>query len=128
MRKREDLILSTKTMKAKSISISFFLVVFLAQLSFAQTLPTKIKSYLDRNYKGWKLSPSKKDCNPDVNKGFVSGDFNGDRKLDFAVKFTKNKKGYILAFLRIKNNFKAFVLHDYDADEAKYSSLGIWKR
>ncbi|MDQ6788530.1 MAG: hypothetical protein M3033_17130 [Acidobacteriota bacterium] len=113
-------------MKAKSISISFFLVVFLAQLGFAQTLPTKIKSYLDRNYKGWKLT--KDECGGSDSKAVVTGNFNGDKKLDYAVKITRAKKGFIFAFLAQNQSYKAFVLHNTDAQEVKYSSLDIWKK
>lgn len=115
-------------MKAKFVLMSLLLTIFIQQHNFAQTLPAKIKTFLNGNYKGWNLSPSEKDCNSDVNEGFISGDFNGDKKVDFAVKFTKNKKGYILAFLKTRKSFKAFVLHNYDAEEAKYSSLGVWKK
>ncbi len=114
-------------MKAKLILASSFFVVLLAQASFAQTLPVKIKGYLNKNYKGWKLQ--KDLCYPDEpGRAVVTGNFNGDRKLDYAVKFVRGKKGFILAFLAQKQNYKAFVLHNTDATEVKALSLDVWKK
>lgn len=97
-----------------------------------KTLPKFIKNHLDRLYKGWKLSPTEKDCAAsaeDVNNGIVEGNFNGDKKPDYAVKFTRGKRSYIIAFLALTKGYKAFVLHNYsDADEVKYLSLGIWEK
>ncbi|MGI8787238.1 MAG: hypothetical protein ACR2HG_05695 [Pyrinomonadaceae bacterium] len=83
---------------------------------------------MDKNYKGWKLSPSRKECSEIINKGFVTGNFNSDRKIDYAVKITKVKKGYIIAFLAQNQNYKAFVLHDYTAGEANTEYLTTYKR
>ncbi len=104
-----------------------FVAFFTAQISFAQTLPTKIKSYLNQNYKGWKLQ--KDQCYPDSpSKAVVKGNFNGDNKIDYAVKFVRGEKGYIIAFLAQKQNYKAFILHNTDADDVKYLSLDVWKK
>lgn len=114
-------------MKAKLLLISLFLIVFTAQTNFAQTLPTKIKSYLNKNYQCWKLQ--KDECYPDSpGKAVVKGNFNGDRKLDYAVKFVQGKKGFIIAFLAQKQSYKPFTLHDTDAEDVKSLSLGIWKK
>jgi parvulin-like peptidyl-prolyl isomerase len=93
-----------------------------------RSLPVRVKKYLNLHYKGWKLSPSEKGCGAETNTGVVSGDFNGDSRFDYAVKFTRGKKGYILAFLNLKNGFKPFVLHDTDVAEVKYSSLSVRKK
>ncbi len=67
-------------MKARFTLSVFFLFVFMTQISFAQTLPTQIKSYLNKNYKGWKLQ--KDECYPDAaGKAVVTGNFNGDKNL-----------------------------------------------
>jgi hypothetical protein len=114
-------------MKAKLVLISFFLIVFTAQTNFAQTLPAKIRSYLNKNYKGWKLQ--KDECYPSSpGKAVVKGNFNGDKKLDYAVKFARGKKGFIIAFLAQKQNYKAFILHNTDAEDVKYLSLDVWKK
>ncbi len=114
-------------MKAKLVLISLFLFAFAAQTNFAQTLPTKIKSYLNKNYKGWKLQ--KDLCYPDEpGKAVVTGNFNGDKKLDYAIKFVRGKKGFIVAFLAQKQSYKAFILHDTDAEDVKSLSLDVWKK
>ena len=93
----------------------------------AQTLPAKIKSYLNRNYKGWKLQ--KDVCySAEPGKAVVTGNFNGDKKLDYAVKFVRGKKGFIMAFLAQKRNYKAFILHDTDAEDVKHLSLDVWEK
>lgn len=94
----------------------------------APALPARIKKYLNLNYRGWKPAPSKEDCGSEVNDGFVYGDFDGDGKRDYAVKFTKGKKGYMLALLRRGNKYRAFVLHNAHPDEMIYSSIMLWKK
>ncbi len=114
-------------MKARILLGSLIFVVFATQINFAQNLPAKIKSYLNKNYKGWKLQ--KDLCYPDEpGKAIVTGNFNGDGKLDYAVKFVRGKKGFILAFLAQNQNYKAFVLHNTDATEVKSLRLDVWKR
>lgn len=115
-------------MKTRLILVSFLLIIATAQTTVAQTLPAAIKSYLNKNYKGWKLSPTTEGCGMDVNNGVVKGNFNGDQKTDFAVKFTRGKKGYILAFLAQGASYKPFVLHNTNAEEVKNSSLSVWKK
>ena len=106
----------------------FLSVLFLcANFIQAQTLSVKIKSYLNKNYKGWKLQ--KDECYPDSpGKAVVTGNFNGDKKLDYAVKLVRGKKGFIIAFLARKQSYKAFVLHDTDAEDVKSLSLDVWKK
>lgn len=112
---------------AKHVALIF--VLFLcANFIQAQILPTKIKSYLNKSYKGWKLSPSGKDCGSETNNGIVKGNFNADKILDYAVKFTQGEKGFIIAFLAQNRNYKAFVLHDTDAEDVSNLSLGVWKK
>ena len=111
----------------KAFSIILFSLA-LASVGFAQVLPAQIKSYLNKNYKGWKLSPSTEGCGPETNNGVVKGSFNADKKLDYAVKITRRKKGYIIAFLAQNQGYKAFVLHNTDAEEVNFSSLGTLKK
>ncbi|HQU84088.1 MAG TPA: hypothetical protein PKY59_13220 [Pyrinomonadaceae bacterium] len=102
-------------------------MIFAVQINFAQTLPTPIKSFLDKTYKGWKLQ--KDSCDPNApGKAVVSGNFNGDKKLDYAVKFVQGKKGFIVAFLARQKDYKAFVLHKTDANDVKTLSLDVWKK
>jgi len=114
-------------MKAKLVLKSLFLIALVTQTNFAQTLPIKIKSYLDKNYKGWKLQ--KDLCYPDKpGKAVVTGNFNGDEKLDYAIKFVRGKKGFIIAFLAQKQDYKAFILHNTNAEDVKSLSLDVWKK
>jgi hypothetical protein len=115
-------------MKAKLAVLSLSLAIFITHTAFAQTLPKQIKNYLNTSYKGWKLSPSAKDCGTETNNGIVKGNFNGDGNLDYTVKFTRGKKGFIIAFLAQKQGYKPFILHNTDADDVKYSSLMTWKK
>jgi len=108
--------------------VAVFAIILVAQETFAQNLPSAIKTYLNRNYAGWKLSPTRKNCDPNINPGFVAGEFDGDGNRDYAVKFSSGDKGYVLAFLQSGNTFKPFVLHNYTAEEARASSFAIWKK
>ena len=112
----------------KKIALLFGMILFSINFVQAQTLPAKIKTYLNKNYKGWKLSPSKEGCGEETNNGVVNGNFNADKKLDYAVKITRGKKGYIIAFLAQKQNYKAFILHNYSAEEANTQSLTTYKK
>jgi len=113
-------------MKAKLVLFSC-LIAFSFHANFAQTLPSQIRNYLNKNYRGWKLQ--KDVCFPDSpGKAVVTGNFNGDKKIDYAVKFVKGKKGFIIAFLAQKQAFRPFILHNTDADDVKTLSLDIWKK
>ena len=93
-----------------------------------ETMPKNIKSYLDRFYKGWKLSPTGTSCPMAANNGIVKGNFNADKKFDYAVKFTRGRKGYVITFLAFAKGYKAFVFRNFTADEANNSSLKIWNK
>jgi hypothetical protein len=112
-------------MKAKLSLVVFLIFSFAGQTIFAQTVPTQIKRFLDRNYKGWKLQKDK--CYPDSpGKAVVKGNFNGDKKPDYAVKFVRGKKGFIIAFLAQGQNYKPFVLHNTGVKDVQTLSLDIW--
>lgn len=113
-------------MKVKLTSIIFILVVLMTQMSFAQTLPVEIESYLNTRYKGWELT--KDECGESDGKTIVTGNFNGDEKLDYAVKFRHSNKGFIIAFLAKKHNYKAYILHDTSFDDVRKLKLDIWKK
>ena len=96
--------------------------------SVIKKLPPKIKLFLNSNYKGWKPSASEKACGNITNNGVIEGDFNGDKKPDYAVKFTRAGKGYIIAFLARNQNYKAFILQAATAGKVNYANLDIWKK
>lgn len=94
----------------------------------AQSLPAKVTSYLDKSYSGWKLSAVAEGCNSDFNNSKVSGDFNGDKKTDYAAKFLKGRRGYIIAFVSGGSDYKPIILESGTAKEIKYQGLTIAKK
>jgi hypothetical protein len=110
----------------KKFAIIFVLIFSFANFAQAQTLPTKIKSYLDKNYKGWKISPTPSYCGG--GKSIVSGDFNGDKKRDYAAKIFKGKKGYVIAFMARKDNYTPFLFHNMTAEDTKNTALLIYQK
>jgi len=105
--------------------LTLFVLAFLENSSiFTQTLPRPIKRYLDRNYRGWKLAG---ECHEEHDR-VISGDFDGSGRRDYAIKFVRGDKGFMMAFLNQGKTFKPFSLHIYDADEARFSSLTLFKK
>lgn len=103
----------------------FLLFVVTNQTTSAQTLPAKVTSYLDKTYSGWKLSSVTDGCGAEFSKSKVSGDFNGDKKTDYAVKFLKGRKGYIIAFVSSGSDYKPIVLESGTTQEIKNQGLAI---
>ncbi len=110
----------------KKFAIIFVLILSLANFAQTQTLPTKIKSYLDKNYRGWKISPTPSYCGD--GKSVVSGDFNGDKKTDYAAKIFKGKKGYIIAFLTRANDYNPYLFHSLTAAETRNTALILYRK
>jgi len=101
--------------------------VIFSQVSYAQTLPAKVKNYLDKNYSGWKMSGNDRICS-ETKRFVATGDFNGDKKTDYAVKFVKGRTGYILAFVFQKTDYKAHVLESAPASEMKSTILDVERK
>lgn len=93
----------------------------------AQTLPVRIKTYLNKSYKGWKLAPAPT-CSDEYRKSFLKGDFDGDGKTDYAVKFTVRRKGYMVAFLERKSGYRNYILHSTTASGIRQTALGIFAK
>jgi len=110
----------------KKLVAIYILIFSLAILAQAQTLPVKIKSYLNKNYSGWKISPTPSYCGD--GKSVVSGDFNGDRKIDYAAKIFKGKKGYIIAFLARGTDYTPHLFHSLTAAETKETALIVYRK
>jgi hypothetical protein len=107
----------------------FFLCVFSTAL-FAQnrTLPVECRKILDKNFRGWKFKKISVDIKKYLQKydskkadgNFISGDWNGDGKKDFAVLIThgsetlndgmKLPRDVSVAFVRDDKSYKYFVL------------------
>jgi hypothetical protein len=91
-------------------------------LAIGQKLPDQILRYLDSNFRGWKLAG---ECyeKASENKRLLVGDFDGNRKSDYAVKFARRKQGFLMVFLSHGNGFKPYFLHIYSAEDARLSDL-----
>lgn len=110
----------------KSLFLFSFLMLFFANVIYSQTLPTKIKSYLDSNYKGWKIPKMSGNCG-DL-KSIATGDFDGNGKTDYVLKISTSKKGFMLAFINQNNDFKPFLLHKFELSEIKDVGVLIYKK
>jgi hypothetical protein len=108
-------------MKLSRISFLSLLFLVASQVASAQSLPAKVKSYLDKTYAGWKQSvmASDADCYDDFKKSVVVGDFDGNGKDDYATRITHKRKGYSMAFLEQKGNYKAHILLSLSATDYK---------
>ncbi|MGH9948834.1 MAG: hypothetical protein ACRD6X_16800 [Pyrinomonadaceae bacterium] len=97
--------------------------IIFTHVLLSQGLPKSLTAFLNRNYKGWKLAG---ECYPEEkeNKRILVGDFDGNGKRDYAVKFVRGKKGFLMAFLANGPKWKPFYLHIWDdPNEARYSDL-----
>jgi hypothetical protein len=63
-------------------------------------LPPKIEMYLSRNYPGWKQTSTAVNCIPRFRQAVVSGDFDGDGRRDYAVKFIQGGRVTFSLFSR----------------------------
>jgi hypothetical protein len=94
----------------------------------SQTLPAKINDLLKVSYPAWEIT---KGCFPDEgSKSFVSGDFNGDGKTDFAVSISKDNRRYTLALLANPAGYKAFNLEALNVgdDYQRLANLYVAKK
>jgi hypothetical protein len=110
----------------KILTLLFLLTLPL--MANAQTLPAKVKSYLNQNYKGWKLTGKTDGCGAEFSKSAVSGDFDGNRKSDYAIKFIAGKRGYIIAFLNQGTNYKPVILENETAKGIINQGLSIARK
>ena len=111
------------------IRVTILPVVLVLSVSIiGQALPGNIKSYLDRNYRGWKLSPSQYACGPATNNGTIWGDFDGDKRRDYAVKFVRGDRGLFVAFVKRGSGYKPFVLHRSSAKDMNNKAILVWKK
>lgn len=108
----------------------FFLIVLLSVASgtYGQALPKKARTYLSSHYAGWKQTAVAIDCSRDFSRSVIVGDFDGDRKRDYAVKFVKGNKGYIVALLERRNGYDAHVLQSGSARVIKNTGLSIERK
>jgi hypothetical protein len=122
-------------MTARQTFISIFVLILLP-LQFAggrqrnrgPAVPAKIQSYLNENYSGWRQSATANNCFAEFKRAIVFGDFDGDGRRDFVVKFLHNRKGYILAFLARGAAYQPYVLLDTTAGELNTTGLTIARK
>jgi len=88
-----------------------------------------LKTYLDRNYRGWKLAGECYGQGSPQNKRVLAGDFDGNNATDYAVKFVKGDKGFLMVFLASGKRWKPFYLHIWkEADRARFSDLMLFDK
>ncbi|MEP7147725.1 MAG: hypothetical protein ABI857_02465 [Acidobacteriota bacterium] len=110
----------------KKIRLAIILSVLgVCQSAVGQTLPRAIVRYLDGNFRDWKLAG---ECYEKDNKRVLAGDFDGNRQRDYAVKFVRGDKGFLMAFLARGSGYVPHYLHIYSAAEAKESDLVLLKK
>jgi hypothetical protein len=97
---------------------------------FAQSVavPTKIQIYLNMTYPGWKQTGVATNCILKFRQSVVAGDFDGDGRRDYAVKFTHHQKGYIVAFLARGTDYQPYILIDRPARGIRNIGLSIGHR
>lgn len=118
----------------KIIGIISFVVLFTAAAN-AQVLPAKIKAYLDSNFTSaesgpWKLAPGA--CGG--GKAILTGDFNGDGRTDYLVrfitgKFTRDRSLHLIGFINKNADYipDAFFEDEYTGDMLR-SATSIVKK
>lgn len=113
--------------KFPSIIAALFIVCC---VSNAQTLPTKITSFLNRSYKNWKQAPG--ECQN--RKWFLKGDFDGNGYQDYLVrvKTGKTSKARLNLIAFFGNEDKTYpakrILDNSYTDEMRRSSFSVVKK
>ena len=111
----------------KNLIFSAAFLLLSVWVSNAQTVPAGIKKYLNENHAGWTKVPGF--C--EGKKWFLTGDFNGDRKIDYVVRFRigKTPRLRLYAFVKKGRDYLPVKISDeaYD-DEMRRSSFSIIKK
>ncbi len=116
-------------MNKTRISLLAFLLLIPA-FGFAQTLPASAVKYLNNNYAGWKLYtlPRNSGCNPEYRKAVISGDFDGNRKLDYVARITHKRSGYLIALMSQGNGYTSEILQDGSSSDAQDMGLSVQRK
>lgn len=115
-------------MKIACLFLYLIIIGFGQSVTQAQTIPAKVRTYLNRNYSGWKPTAIASGCYTKFARSIVSGDFDGDGKKDYAVKLVRGTKGYVIAFLARGDDYSAFVLEARSARDIKNYGLSIGRK
>jgi hypothetical protein len=97
-------------------------------LAKPSALPVKIQSYLSRAYPGWRQTATAIYCIPRFKQSVVSGDFDGDGRRDYAVKFTHGRQGYIVAFLARGLDYNPYVLLNTTEQDIRRTGLSVGRK
>ena len=87
--------------------------------SYPERLPTPVRVMLDRRFKGWKFSDvslevkqffkeSMKGASPVV----IRGDFDGNRRLDYAALVQRASRYYLVIFLRRSEGYRMYIVRN----------------
>lgn len=91
----------------------------------AQALPAKVRTYLKKNYSGYKLFAGDRICET---QAVVSGNFNDDAKPDYAVMLKKGQSGFVIAFLSQGANYKPHTLKSGSSGGINGSFLRVGRK
>jgi phage FluMu protein Com len=110
-------------------------LLLLAGATVAQTanakLPSEVTTALNQDFPGWKVAPvdlkaqqQNEDAGAVARKGFVSGDFDGDGRADYAVMLLDaaggGMKRVVVAYLNTKLGWQKHVLDTFSARSFNY--------
>ena len=98
------------------------------ELKTAPALPLKVRSYLNEHYRGWKLTSMADGCSAEFRRAVATGDFDGDGKRDYLLKFIRGRRGYILALLERKNGYEAHVLESMSVADIKHTGISVFRK
>lgn len=111
----------------KALIVVMGVFFLLPMLGNAQALPAGAVKYLNRNYAGWKLYtlPRSSGCNPEFRKAVISGDFDGDRKVDYVARITHKRSGYLIALISRANGFTSEILQSGSSSDVRDMGLSV---
>lgn len=98
------------------------------ELNTQTALPLKVRSYLNQQYRGWKLTSMADGCSSEFRRAVATGDFDGDGRRDYLLKFIRGRKGYILALLERRNGYEAHVLESMSAAAIKSTGISVFRK
>ncbi len=113
----------------KVVLLSFLLTAF-AIAGSSQVLPASAVKYLNSNYPGWKLHPLPpgSGCSGEFRKAVVSGDFDGNRKLDYVARITQKRSGYLIALMSRGNAYTSEILERGSSSDIRYVGLSVSRK
>jgi hypothetical protein len=83
------------------------------------TLPEKLRGFLNKRHPGWRLNSEAPNCSKEYQRAIVTGDFDGDGKLDYVVKIIRGRKGYFIGLLERVRSFEAHILLETSGSQIK---------